>query len=116
MDMRRVPAPASRISPPLLHAREFHQRGHGLPFIGMRLDHHLAAISDPAPFAHKAGTAEQVGLDAHAVKSPHVARSIDPAHLQVGREDFQLADSIKHVAIRARGLCHDIRGKRLLPP
>lgn len=73
---------------PLFHSCKLHQRGDGLAFVGVWLDQHLPPEAYPAPFAHEAGTAEEIALHAQPIEAAHVARKIDPPHLKIGREYF----------------------------
>jgi hypothetical protein len=81
----------------------------------MLLDNHLPTSADAAPFTYEARPAEEIWLNAHAVKSPHVAGWIDPPHLQVGREHLKLSDRVRHIVIQ-RALFHNIKWTRALPP
>jgi hypothetical protein len=78
---------SSGVAAPLLYRSQLHEGSDRSTFIGVAFDHHLSAQTDPTPLAHECSPAEQVRLDAQAVKAPHVVRWIDPAHLHGSRKD-----------------------------
>ena len=98
------------VSAPLFYSRELYQRGDGFPLIGMVFDHHLPARADTTPFTYETSAPKEIGLNAHAVKPPHIVDRIDSSHLQVGRKNLKLSGGMRHLVIQ-QTFGYDIRRK-----
>ncbi len=93
------------IATPLFDRYQRHQRRDGTAFIGMRLNHELSPKADAPPFAQETGAPEEIALHTQPVEATHVARRIYPAHLYIGREDFELGLKVVH-AVTVFGSLH----------
>jgi hypothetical protein len=91
------------IAPFAFDCGQFHQRGDRLAFVGMRLDHDLAPIPNPAPFPNETSAAKKVTLNAKPVEATHVAGGVNPPQVEVGWEDFKLDRLIEHIVIQLAG-------------
>jgi len=84
---------SSAVSPLALGRHQVSQGVHRPALIWMMVNTQLPATPDTAPFPYQRRSSEEVALNRHQIKAPHVSRRILAAQMRLVRKNLDLHET-----------------------